>query len=85
MCGTTRGLIVREIAPSCPPPAATGIYGDLSLPEACSVSRGVFGNDPAFCLKYRPNHDPEKARALLKKLGYGPGQAMSRGAAIPAG
>ena len=48
------------------------IYGDLSLPEACPVSRGVFGNDQDFCLKYRPNYDPEKAKALLAELGYGP-------------
>lgn len=47
------------------------IYGDLSLPEACPVSRGVFGNDQDFCEQYRPNYDPEKASALLAELGYG--------------
>ncbi len=55
-----------------PAAAINLVYGDLSLPEACPVSRGVFGNDQEFCLKYRPNYDPEKARALLKELGYGP-------------
>lgn len=48
------------------------VYGDLSLPEACPISRGVFGNDQAFCSKHRPNYDPAKAKALLKELGYGP-------------
>jgi len=48
------------------------VYGDLSLPEACPVSRGVFGNDQDFCLKHRTSYDPAKAKALLKELGYGP-------------
>jgi len=52
------------------------IYGDLSIPEACPVSRGVFGNDQEFCLKYRPNYDPEKAKALLAELGYGPDKPL---------
>lgn len=52
------------------------IYGDLSIPEACPVSRGVFGNDQDFCLKYRTNYDPEKAKALLKELGYGPDKPL---------
>jgi len=52
------------------------IYGDLSIPEACPVSRGVFGNDQDFCLQYRPNYDPEKAKALLAELGYGPDKPL---------
>ncbi|MBT9290931.1 ABC transporter substrate-binding protein [Prosthecodimorpha staleyi] len=52
------------------------VYGDLSLPEACPVSRGVFGNDQDVCLKHRPNYDPAKAKALLKELGYGPGKPL---------
>lgn len=52
------------------------IYGDLSLPEACPVSRGVFGNDQEFCLKHRPSYDPEKAKALLAELGYGPDKPL---------
>jgi peptide/nickel transport system substrate-binding protein len=47
------------------------VYGGLSMLEACPISRGVFGNDQAFCLKHRSNTDPDKARALLKELGYG--------------
>ena len=47
------------------------IYGDLSIPEACPVSRGVFGNDQEFCKKYRPNYDPSKAIDLLAEMGYG--------------
>jgi peptide/nickel transport system substrate-binding protein len=52
------------------------IYGDLSVPEACPVSRGVFGNDQAFCERHRPGYDPDKARALLAELGYGPGNPL---------
>jgi peptide/nickel transport system substrate-binding protein len=52
------------------------VYGDLSVPEACPVSRGVFGNDQDFCLKYRTNYDPEKAKALLAELGYGPDKPL---------
>ncbi len=52
------------------------IYGDLSLPEACPVSRGVFGNDQDVCLEYRTNYDPEKAKALLAELGYGPDKPL---------
>lgn len=48
------------------------VYGDLSLPEACPVSRGVFGNDQEFCQQYRPDYNPEKAIALLAEMGYGP-------------
>jgi len=48
------------------------VYGDLSIPEACPISRGVFGNDQAFCAKHGQSHDPEKAKALLAELGYGP-------------
>ena len=47
------------------------IYGDLSIPENCPVSRGVFGNDQDFCAQYRPAYDPEKSKALLAELGYG--------------
>lgn len=46
------------------------IYGDLSIPENCPVSRGVFGNDQDFCAQYRPAYDPEKAKELLAELGY---------------
>jgi peptide/nickel transport system substrate-binding protein len=52
------------------------VYGDLSVPEACPVSRGVFGNDQEICLKYRTNYDPEKAKALLAELGYGPDKPL---------
>ena len=48
------------------------IYGDLSITEACPVSRGVFGNDQDVCLQHRPGYDPEKAKALLAEMGYGP-------------
>ena len=48
------------------------IYGDLSLPEACPVSRGVFGNDQEVCKQYRPDYNPDKAIELLAEMGYGP-------------
>lgn len=48
------------------------IYGDLSIAEACPVSRGVFGNDQDFCLEHYPSYDPDRARELLAELGYGP-------------
>jgi peptide/nickel transport system substrate-binding protein len=49
------------------------IYGDLSIPEQCPISRGVFGNDQEFCAQYRPQYDPEAARALLAEAGgWGP-------------
>ncbi len=57
--------------------AAIGlIYGDLSLPEKCPVSRGVFGNDQEVCGHSYPSYDPEKAKALLSELGYGPDKPL---------
>ncbi|MEM9812789.1 MAG: ABC transporter substrate-binding protein [Pseudomonadota bacterium] len=46
------------------------IYGDLSIQENCPVSRGVFGNDQAFCSEFRPDYDPALAKELLAELGY---------------
>jgi len=48
------------------------IYGDLSIPEACPISRGVFGNDQEFCAAHGQAYDPDRARALLAEAGYGP-------------
>lgn len=57
--------------------AAIGlIYGDLSIAELCPVSRGVFGNDQAFCEQHYPSYDPEKAMSLLAELGYGPDKPL---------
>lgn len=52
------------------------VYGDLSIPEKCPISRGVFGNDQDFCAKHGQAYDPAKAKALLKELGYGPDKPM---------
>jgi peptide/nickel transport system substrate-binding protein len=46
------------------------VFGDLVERERCPVSRGVFGNDQEFCAQYNHDYDPEKAKALLKELGY---------------
>lgn len=49
------------------------IYGDLSIPEQCPISRGVFGNDQDFCAAHRAQYDPEAARKLLQEAGgWGP-------------
>ena len=52
------------------------VFGDLVQREQCPISRGVFGNDEAFCAKYAQGYDPAKAKALLKELGYGPNKPM---------
>ena len=52
------------------------VYGDLVERQYCPISRGVFGNDPEFCKQYDQDFDPDKARALLSELGYGPDKPM---------
>jgi len=52
------------------------VYGDLVERQYCPISRGVFGNDPEFCKQYDQDYDPEKAKALLAEMGYGPDNPM---------
>ena len=52
------------------------VYGGLSIPEACPISRGVFGNDQEFCAAHGQSYDPDKAVALLGELGYGPSNPL---------
>ncbi|GMG85017.1 ABC transporter substrate-binding protein [Paralimibaculum aggregatum] len=52
------------------------VYGDLVERQYCPLSRGVFGNDPEFCQQHDQDYDPEKAKALLAELGYGPDRPM---------
>ena len=51
------------------------VYGDLSIPEKCPISRGVFGNDQVFCAGHGQSYDPKKAKALLAEAGLRPGKA----------
>ncbi len=44
--------------------------------EKCPVALGVFGADEDLCAKYLPDYDPDKSKALLKELGYGPDKPL---------
>lgn len=52
------------------------VFEGLVQREKCPVAAGVFGNDQAECAKHGQSYDPEKAKALLKELGYGPDKPM---------
>ncbi|NEQ96551.1 MAG: ABC transporter substrate-binding protein [Cyanothece sp. SIO2G6] len=47
-------------------------WGNLVQREHCPVARGVFGNDPEFCQQIGYEYNPERAKALLNEMGYGP-------------
>lgn len=52
------------------------VFGDLVQRELCPVSTGVLGNDHEFCGQHDQDYDPDKAKALLAELGYGPDNPM---------
>jgi peptide/nickel transport system substrate-binding protein len=52
------------------------VFGDLVKRERCPVSRGVLGNDQEYCDTHDQDYDPDKSRALLAELGYGPDNPM---------
>ncbi|MEB3231246.1 MAG: ABC transporter substrate-binding protein [Leptolyngbyaceae bacterium] len=59
-----------------PEAAISQTWGNLVQREYCPVARGVLGNDPAFCQQKGYEYNPEKAKALLKEMGYGPDHPM---------
>jgi peptide/nickel transport system substrate-binding protein len=52
------------------------VFGDLAKREKCAIGPGVYGNDEDWCGTVSLGHDPEKAKALLKELGYAPEKPM---------
>lgn len=52
------------------------VFDGLVVREKCPVSTGVLGNDQELCDQYDQDYDPDKARALLAELGYGPENRM---------
>jgi peptide/nickel transport system substrate-binding protein len=63
----------KAIAYAIDPEAAIDlVFGDISKREKCAIGPGVYGYDEEWCATVSLGHDPEKAKALLKELGYGP-------------
>lgn len=52
------------------------VFDGLVVREKCPVSTGVLGNDQELCDEYDQDYNPDKARALLAELGYGPENRM---------
>jgi peptide/nickel transport system substrate-binding protein len=67
----------KAVAYAIDPDAAIDIvFGDLSKREKCAIGPGVYGNDEDWCGSVSIGHDSEKAKALLKELGYGPDKPL---------
>ena len=47
-------------------------FNGLVEASPCPVAPGLLGYDPKKCAEWATSYDPEKAKALLKEVGYGP-------------
>ncbi|BAU11593.1 extracellular solute-binding protein [Leptolyngbya sp. NIES-3755] len=54
----------------------TAFGANLVQREKCPISRGVAGNDQAFCDRFTYKPDPNKAKQLLAQMGYGANKPM---------
>lgn len=67
----------KAVAYAIDPDAAINlVFGDLAHREKCTVGPGVFGNDEKWCSTVSIGYNPDKSKALLKELGYGPDKPL---------
>ncbi len=51
-------------------------FNGLVQASSCPVAPGLLGYDPKKCAEWATSYDPDKAKALLKEAGYGPGHPL---------